>query len=726
MALSYIYSLTGDCGNTSDGVFSLSYTASSPPVSVSWVDPISGQSFSSQTITTNPYVVTGLTAGTYTLQIYETAYIFSNVPQIPISFTITSACTATITTYQNTTCGNNNGIVRVYMPINYDGNTIDLYLNNELITSTSSNSAYFYFSDLSPGIYHVVVKDSQGCGGISNSVVVQSSNTLDFDLYTINNPACTTQNGQIYITSITGSSPYTYSWSSNISSSFDGSSVTGLTSGTYGVTVSDSLGCSTTKSTNIYNSSKLSVVSYTTVLPNCYSSDGIITFYTSGGSAPYSYSLSNGITQILISNQATFTGLSSGNYTLIVNDAGLCQATSEAYLFGDNSFSIISSSKTDVYCNVRGTITTQLQGGTPPFFYVLSASSGSITNRTTSYLTNTFKDLSYGDYILSVRDFNSACTYNEVITINNNTNFSISSTANTATCSNSNGLIEVEIYQAFKTGLTYTYYLSNGLHSVATSNTSYSFTGLPFGQYTITVVDNTTCTVTASTYVSSTEPYQVFLYSTSCLNGNEGTISALIQETDGPYNLTWSNNVNGQTGIYLTGLTAGTYTLTVSGNNNCITSRSIDITCAPRTVTTYGFKYSSGVKETTPTSKLTLKNMMYSGYTSLVSNATNCSLSSATFNFIVNIGGVDYEFPFYYTESFDNIPDLNYFAPIIKSSILTIPNIQSCSVDAEKNTITILAKADSTTEYYKGETITFTIRIYFVIKCISVNNIVCV
>lgn len=725
MALNYTYSLVGDCGNTSEGIFSLSYSASSPPVSVTWIDPISGISFSSQTLTANPYTVTGLTAGTYTLQLKDTSYLGSTPSEIPIIFTITSSCTITLTVQQNTTCGSNNGSLYAYMPINYSVNYVHLYLNGELVQSGATNSSYFNFSNLESGLYYAIVYDMGGCYGTSNSVIIQPSTGLDFSLYTVNNPACVLQNGQIYITSVSGTGPYTYTWSDNILSSVTGTSVTGLTTGAYGVTVTDSLGCSTTKSTNVLNSSPLSIISYTSVLPTCYNSDGSLTFYISGGSAPYSYNLSNGDSQILISNQVTFTGLTSGDYTLTVNDAGLCQTFSEVSLYTPSSFSIISSNKEDVYCNQLGTIKTQLQGGTPPFFYTLSASSGSITNRTTSFLTNTFKDLTYGDYLLTVRDINSACTYNEVITLKNYTNFSISTTANTATCSTSNGSINVGIYQAYKTGLTYTYYLSNGLRSVATSNENYTFTGLPSGQYTVTVVDNTTCTVTASTYISTTQPYQIFLYPTGCLNGNEGTISALIQETDGPYNLTWSNNVNGQSGIFLTGLTAGTYTLTVSGENNCVTSRSVDVTCAPRTATTYGFKYSTGVKETTSTSKLTLRNMMYSGYTSLVSNATNCSLSSATFNFIVNIGGIDYEFPFYYTETFDNIPDLSYFAPIIRSSILTIPNIQSCSVDAEKNTINILAKADSTSEYYKGETITFTIRIYFVIKCISVNDIIC-
>jgi hypothetical protein len=502
--------------------------------------------------------------------------------------------------------------------------------------------------------------------------------------------------------------------------------VTGLTQGNYGVTVTDSLGCSATKSISISNSSPLSVISYTTILPTCYTSNGSLTFYISGGSSPYNYTLSNGEIQILISSQVTFTGLTSGNYTLTVTDAGLCQTNFEAVLYTPNSFSVISTTKKDVFCNQLGSITTSLQGGTPPYFYSLSANTGSITNRTTSLLTNTFSDLYYGDYLVSVRDINSACTYTETINLVNNTNFSISITSNTATCNINNGSVTVGIYDEFQPNLFYTYYLSSGQRSTPTTATSYTFSGLLSGIYTATVIDNTTCTVTAATFVGNTEPYDVFLYPTDCIDGNSGTISALIPENDGPYNLIWSPNVNGQTGIFVTGLTAGTYSLTVSGDGNCNTTRSVEVTCNPKQTTSYSFKYSTGVKEIIPTTKLTLRNMMYSGYTSLVENATNCSLSSATFNFKVDIGGTEYEFPFYYTESFDNIPDLNYFAPIIESSILTIPNIQSCTVDAEKNTINILAKADSTTEYYKGETITFTIKIYFVIKCISVNNIVCV
>jgi hypothetical protein len=726
--IDYIYSIIGDCSNTSGGTFSLSYTAASPPLSVTWVDPTSGASFSSQTLTTNPYVVTGLTAGTYSIEIYDTPYISPQPSTIPITFTITSSCTISLNSVANTTCGANNGSIYAYIPINYGNNLVTLYSGDlEISTVTAStNSNYLIFSNLPAGVYYATVTDFGGCSGVSSSVVVQGSSQLDFGLYTVNNSACVVQKGQIYVTGLTGNGPYTYEWGPNISPSFTGSSVSGLSTDSYSVTITDSFGCSATKSAEVQNTEKLIVAAYTPTFPTCYSNNGSITFYIEGGASPYYYYLSNGDTQILVANQVTFTGLSSNDYTLLVNDAGLCSTQASLSLYTQSSFSVVQNIKQDASCNQLGSISTTLQGGSPPFYFSLSGNNGTVTSQATNLLKNTFSNLNAGDYVISVYDSVSACTYSETVSILNNRNFSISLTGNTSTCLNFNGSVNVEIIDINLTGQSYTYYLSNGLNSASTTATTFSFSGLPSGLYTVTAIDSTNCAVSATTLVQGTQPYQVFLYPTDCSNGNGGTITALIQETDGPYNLTWSNNVNGQTGIFVTGLTAGTYTLTVSGNNNCVTSRSVNITCPPKGSTSYSFKYSTGVKETTPSSKLTLKNMMYSGYTSLVSNASNCTLSSATFNFKVDIGGTDYEFPFYYTESFDNIPDLNYFAPIIESSILTIPNIESCTVEPDKNTINILAKADSTTEYYKGETISFTIKIYFIIKCISVNNIVCV
>jgi len=723
--INYSYSIIGDCSNTSAGTISLFYTASTPPLSITWVNPTGG-TFVDQQITTNPYQITNLNSGLYQFLLLDSDPITRS--QIQVDVFVTSSCTITLETYQNTSCGLDNGILIASIPLNYYGNLISLYRKQNgtdvLVTSATTNETVQYFSNLQSGLYYAVAVDYGGCTGISNSCSIGQSSNLTFGLFSTNNAACTIQSGQIFVTGLTGVGPYTYQWSGSIPNNQTGSTITGLTSSSYGVTITDSQGCSSTKLTSISNSLPLAVVSYTQVPPTCFQNNGEVTFYISGGSAPYNYLLSNGQSQSLITNQVTFTGLSAGDYNLIVTDSGLCTADGNFSLRTPSLFTIISTVKVDASCNTLGSITYTLYGGAPPYSYVLSSSTQIITQNV-NVNTTTFSNLNANTYNLTINDLNNICQYSEQFIINNQSHFNISLIPTLSTCRSNNGTIEVNIVDPYMTGMTFQYSLSNGMVSIPTTSTTYTFSNLIEGIYLVTVTDETTCTVTGVTAVNYTEPYKVFLYPTDCINGNEGTITALVQETDGPYNLTWSNNVNGQTGIFVTGLTAGTYTLTVSGQNNCITSRSVDITCPPKGVTSYSFKYSKGVKETTPTTKLSLKNMMYSGYTSLVSNSSNCTLSSATFNFKVDIGGTEYEFPFYYTESFNDIPDLNYFAPIIESSILTIPNIESCTVDADKNTINILAKADLTTEYYKGETISFTIKIYFVIKCLSVNNIVC-
>jgi hypothetical protein len=82
-------------------------------------------------------------------------------------------------------------------------------------------------------------------------------------------------------------------------------------------------------------------------------------------------------------------------------------------------------------------------------------------------------------------------------------------------------------------------------------------------------------------------------------------------------------------------------------------------------------------------------------------------------------------FPFYNTKSFDRIPTLTYFAPILENAVLSIPYIETCTVNAEKNTILITSQIIDGVQYYKDDTITFDILIYFNIKCLSINDVTC-
>jgi hypothetical protein len=720
-----INTLTGDCSNTGSGGFTVYLTNEnffSPPFTVQWIFPESGTTFSSTTILNSTYSVTGLTAGTYSFNVLGQSGAIVG----PINYTIfiNSANTISLQSFQSTTCGSSNGTITLNAPNTIFVNNYYLYNQNGLVNSATTSNSIYTFTDLSSGLYYAEAVDYGNCQGISNSIFVGESTQLDFGLYTINSPACLVDNGQIYVTGVTGTPPYTYYWGEGVYENSSESFKTGLTSGAYSVDVTDVFGCTTSKNTVVGNASALGIQTYSVISPNCMINNGSITLIISGGSAPYYYLLSNGDSQILLSNEVTFTGLSSGNYVLNVTDVGLCTTSLNFSLLTPQTFSVISTSSVEQSCNTLGSINVNLQGGTPPYHLNLSGNSTSLS-QTIFVNSTTFNGLIGGTYNLTINDTASACTYTETLIVGNNSHFDIGLSSTGSTCANNNGVVRVDIINQYLTGLTWVYSLSNGLTSVPTEQNFYQFTGLTTGFHTVTVTDTTGCSKQLTQFVTGTSPYSIFLYTTECLQGDAGTITALIQESDGPFILTWSDNVNGQTGYYVTGLTAGTYTLTVSGETDCITSVSTTISCTPLSGTNHSFKYTSGNKTSSSTSKLSLKNMMYQGYSQIATSGDSCSLSSCTFYLKVNIAGTDYQFPFYNTSTFNNIPEFSEFTTVLQNAILTIPHITTCIIDPIKNTINIVSESDGNTEYYKGETVLFTVILDFTIKCRSVNSVPC-
>ncbi len=245
--INYSYNLTGDCTNSSLGAFSLSYTASTPPLTITWTNPVSGITFSSQTLTENPYVITGLSGGAYTFYLTDLDSSVSSG-----GFYVTTSNTVSISSTTNTFCGGSNGALQVYTPNIYNRNILRLYdfsgqpinlgidtTSTEPITAKTVTSVYSSFINLLPGLYYVMAEDLGGCMATSQTTLVKSSSNLDFGFYVIDSPFCSLGNGQIHLTGVTGTPPYTYKWSGNIDSSYNittgntNISITGLNSNTY-------------------------------------------------------------------------------------------------------------------------------------------------------------------------------------------------------------------------------------------------------------------------------------------------------------------------------------------------------------------------------------------------------------------------------------------------------------------------------------------------------------
>jgi hypothetical protein len=117
----------------------------------------------------------------------------------------------------------------------------------------------------------------------------------------------------------------------------------------------------------------------------------------------------------------------------------------------------------------------------------------------------------------------------------------------------------------------YTYLWSNGA-TTATIN------GLAAGTYSVTVTDGNGCT--AETSVNLTNPVGmsatiVTSINVSCFGGNNGSATASGTGGSGPYNYLWSN---GATTSTISGLSAGLYTVTVTGGGSCTAIATATIT----------------------------------------------------------------------------------------------------------------------------------------------------
>jgi hypothetical protein len=147
---------------------------------------------------------------------------------------------------------------------------------------------------------------------------------LEIDLVSSTDPeSCTTNNGSIVVEASLGKSPYQF----KLNSGSFGSSATfsGLSAGSYTVTVKDANGCEA-KLLNIVLTAPSGPVAGASVVldqTNCLAPNGSITVNVTEGTPPYQYKLGTGP----FGASATFANLKAGSYTITVEDDAGCVLT---------------------------------------------------------------------------------------------------------------------------------------------------------------------------------------------------------------------------------------------------------------------------------------------------------------------------------------------------------------------------------------------------------------
>lgn len=588
------------CGN-GNGSVSISVTGGTAPYTFAWSNGATNQN------------IFGLSAGLYSVTVTDANGCTENR-----SFTVqnnsgTLAIQNAVVTHE--TCGNTAGSIDVILS---GGNGPFTYVWSNGATSQDLTA-------LSAGSYTITVTDNNNCSVTHTYVINNQSSGFTVNT-SVTNELCSNGQGQIATTVSGGQAPYTYTWSNGATTALN----QGLSAGTYWCIVTDNLGCSITASGLVVGNTATGISASTSVTNAICSSLGAVDLTVTGGVAPITFLWSNGATTedlsnvnagvytytaidnngcevsgsvtvtqtqgtltqthtstsevcgnavgaidltvtggtmpytYLWSNGATtqdLTGLSAGTYSCAISDANGCSIQSSSITISNVSSGLAISNviPTNETCsNASGSIDISVTGGTAPITYVWS------TGATTQDVSNLSSDV----YTVVVTDANGCqVTTQQVINSSAGSMAITQPVVTNENCGNGQGSINISLTGASN---PITYLWSN-------SATTQDISNLSSGAYSVTITDNNGCQVVGNYTVSDNGSSLMIANATStdehCGSGT-GSIAISVTGGTAPYNYVWSN---GGTTPSISNLSAGTYTVTVTGSGGCQTQGSYTV-----------------------------------------------------------------------------------------------------------------------------------------------------
>ncbi|MBI2968660.1 MAG: PKD domain-containing protein [Bacteroidetes bacterium] len=411
--------------------------------------------------------------------------------------------------------------------------------------NTSPPQTSLTATGLCAATYVVTVTDANNCIATLPATITEPP-LLSITSTTVTDISCYGQcTGSINPTITGGTPPYTYQWNSGQTMI----PATGLCTGNYSLTVTDSEGCTASSSASITQPTQLFVVitsDSTTCSGQC---NGSATAAAGGGTPAYTYLWSNGSTGPIAGN------LCSGNYSVTVTDSKGCTATGNVSIYDPLSIiaSIPSWGDVDCFGNNNGWAQSAATGGTPPYTYLWS------DNQTGNLAVNLDGEL----IIVTITDVN-GCMDSASVSIFEPPQLIVLVVPNPATCYGvCDGWATVDVVGGIP---AYTYLWDANAQFQSTQMA----TGLCADNFTVTVTDNNGCSQTGSVII--TEPQQLSfindtIINSTCGNPNGGACISIIGGL-APYTAAW-NTSPPATGLCVNNIYAGAYSPVVTDGNGC-------------------------------------------------------------------------------------------------------------------------------------------------------------
>ncbi len=360
-----------------------------------------------------------------------------------------------------------------------------------------------------------------------------------------------------------------YQWSNGAM----GPTITGLTAGTYTVTVTDEDGCVSIDSAQVIAPIPATIDSVQTVSPTCPGDvNGRIILFASGDNQPFTYTWDEGSGPNETANNV-IPGLNAGFYNITITDANDCPSVSTIVTLDDPpSIDVTVDEITSTSCF------TGTQDGSARATAIFSDSTSGIFNfewssgETAQGVDTAFAtSLPPGINTLVVRDVNS-CVTTDTFNVPSPPEIIVSTAIDPVSC---NGADDGSVTLTANGGTApFTYIWPQfGNQETPTQN------DLPAGTFTAIIRDSNNCEREQEVVI--TEPARLVLSldpartrDVQCFGDNNGQIGVLVNENDtindlGNAPFTWSNGAAPPDSDFADNLASGTYSVTVTDVRGC-------------------------------------------------------------------------------------------------------------------------------------------------------------
>lgn len=438
----------------------------------------------------------------------------------------------------------------------------------------------FTASNLATGNYVVTVSDAGTAPDFIDTVFIDEGPALNV-IFTQVAPLCNGGTGSItaviVLDSVIVVNPgpqYLFQWSNSATTQ----TISGVTSGLYSVTVTDTIsGCVATGPTFLPQTPAITITTGNITDATCTGvADGSISISASGGTpgnpVPYTFfwpGVAGGTTQT--GTTSTVTSLLDGVYTVQVTDGNGCMASTQITVEASKELTLTTLAENDISCNgiCDGSISVQagtIGGLSNSYSFAWTGIPGiPPPGPVNTANTSTVDFLCAGSYNVTLTD-DAGCQVSASFALTQPAPLQASLLGFTnETCTVGNdGTATLGVV-----GGTYPYTYSWGI----AGQTDSTATGLAAGDYEVTVADANGCESLVPITISLPAPPQITTFANdtlACFDNTNGVLAVIAAPGSSPIaNYAWSTGVTGAAQTSISGLSPGNYCVTITATDDC-------------------------------------------------------------------------------------------------------------------------------------------------------------